>query len=277
MNPFTITRQGFKQFSSYLENSCGIVLAENKEYLVQCRLSKLMGEHALKDLDQLVLAMSRGQGKKLTDQVVDAMTTNETLWFRDTHPYEVLTKRLFPELLVSSSSQMKIWSAACATGQEPYSISMAASEYIESNRGLKGARISITATDISSTALAVAKKGEYELFALGRGLSKQRQDKFFTQVSEDTWGVNSQIKAAIAFKSINLLDSYSMIGKLDVIFCRNVLIYFSSSLKKQILEKMHAQLKPGGYLVLGASESLPGLSDKFEVIHCKPGILYRAV
>lgn len=277
MNPFTITPQGFKQFSSYLENSCGIVLAENKEYLVQCRLSKLMSENALKDLDQLVKAMSGFSGKKLTDQVVDAMTTNETLWFRDTHPYEVLSTKLFPEFLTSSSSQLKIWSAACATGQEPYSISIAASEYIAAKSELKGAKISIVATDISTTALATAKKGEYELFALGRGLSKARQDKFFTQIKDDTWQVNAQIKAAIAFKSINLLDSYSMIGRPDVIFCRNVLIYFSSSLKKQILEKIHAQLKPGGYLVLGASESLPGLSDKFEVIHCRPGILYKAV
>ncbi|NRA21776.1 MAG: protein-glutamate O-methyltransferase CheR [Oceanospirillaceae bacterium] len=276
MNPFTITPKGFKQFSSYLENSCGIVLADNKQYLVQCRLSKLMSDQALPGLEQLVDKMSTLQGRQLTDMVVDAMTTNETLWFRDSHPYDVLAKRLFPELLASSTSNMKIWSAACATGQEPYSISMAASEYIESKSNLKGAKLSIIATDISSTALNAAKKGEYELFALGRGLSSERQKKFFTQVYADTWRINQQIREAITFKAINLLDSYSMIGKPDVVFCRNVLIYFSSDLKRQILRKIHTQLSPGGYLVLGASESLSGLSDMFEMIHCHPGILYRA-
>ena len=276
MSSFTITPQGFKQFSNYLENSCGIVLAENKQYLVQSRLAKLMGEQPFSQLEQLVAAMTVPSGKTLTDKVVDAMTTNETLWFRDAHPYEVLSKVLFPEFLKNSSSRMKVWSAACATGQEPYSISMAASEYIEKSASLRGARMEIVATDISSTALEAAKKGEYELFALGRGLSKQRQEKFFTQVNDDTWKVNQEIQAPISFKGINLLDSYAMIGRCDVIFCRNVLIYFSSELKRSILQKLHGQLKPGGYLVLGASESLPGLAEKFDMIHCHPGILYKA-
>ncbi|MFT5706241.1 MAG: chemotaxis protein methyltransferase CheR [Oceanospirillaceae bacterium] len=276
MNSFTITSQNFKQFSSYLEDSCGIVLTDNKQYLVQCRLAKLMNENNFSGLEQLVAAMSKPSGKKLTNDVVDAMTTNETLWFRDSHPYEVLRKKLFPEFLNSSSSRMKVWSAACATGQEPYSMSMAASEYIEANSRIRGAKIDIIATDISPTALSVAKKGEYELFALGRGLSKERQKKFFTEIDNDTWKINQQIQASIAFKSINLLDSYAMIGRPDVIFCRNVLIYFSSDLKHKILQKLHAQLKPGGYLVLGASESLTGLSDKFEMVHCHPGILYKA-
>ncbi|MEH6443235.1 MAG: protein-glutamate O-methyltransferase CheR [Oceanospirillaceae bacterium] len=276
MKSFTITSQDFKRFSSYLEDSCGIVLTDNKQYLVQCRLTKLMDENSFSGLEQLVEAMSRPSGKRLTDQVIDAMTTNETLWFRDSHPYEVLSKKLFPEFLNSPSSRMKVWSAACATGQEPYSMSMAASEYIEANSRIRGAKIDIIATDISPTALDIAKKGEYELFALGRGLSKERQNKFFTEMANDTWKINQQIQASIAFKAINLLDSYSMIGRPDVIFCRNVLIYFSSDLKHKILQKLHTQLKPGGYLVLGASESLTGLSDKFEMVHCHPGILYKA-
>ncbi len=276
MSTFTITNQGFKQFSSYLENSCGIVLADNKQYLVQCRLAKVMGEHSFSGLEQLVQAMSAPSGKRLTNQIVDAMTTNETLWFRDSHPYDVLAKRLLPEFLTGPTSRMKIWSAACATGQEPYSMSMVADEFIAANSRCRGAKVDIVATDISSTALEIAKKGEYELFALGRGLSKQRQEKYFTQVNSETWRIKPQIQASITFKAINLLDSYAMIGRLDVVFCRNVLIYFSSDLKLKILEKIHGQLKTGGYLVLGASESLTGLSHKFEMIHCHPGILYRA-
>jgi chemotaxis protein methyltransferase CheR len=276
MNSFSITPQGFKQFSSYLENSCGIVLAENKQYLVQSRLSKVMGEQAFSGLEQLVTAMSKPSGKRLADQVVDAMTTNETLWFRDNHPYDLLRTKLFPEFMNSSSARMNVWSAACSTGQEPYSISMVASEYIDATPIARGAKINIVATDISSTVLEAAKKGEYELFALGRGLSKPRQEKFFTKMADNRWQVNQQIKAAVTFRGINLLDGYGMVGKQDVIFCRNVLIYFSSDLKRKIIEKLHGQLKRGGYLMLGASESLPGLTDKFEMIHCHPGILYKA-
>ena len=277
MNKFNITAPGFKQFSNFLESRCGIVLTDNKQYLVQCRLAKLMQELSFNTLEQLVSAMSLSSGRSLTDKIVDVMTTNETLWFRDTHPYDVLDKKLFIELLNTSSSHMKIWSAACSTGQEPYSISMVASEFIAANPKSRGAKLEIVATDISSTALQAARKGEYELFALGRGLSKIRLEKFFNQVDTDTWGVKQQIKAAVAFKAINLLESYSMIGQQDVIFCRNVLIYFSSDLKRQILAKMHTQLKKGGYLVLGASESLTGMSDKFQMINYRPGIIYKAI
>ncbi|EPJ44626.1 MAG: MCP methyltransferase, CheR-type [Osedax symbiont Rs1] len=276
MNSFNITSLGFKQFSRYLESSCGIVLAENKQYLVQCRLAKVMSENSYSDLEQLVSAMALPSGRMLKDQVVDAMTTNETLWFRDSHPYEVLIKKIFPELMNNSTSHIRVWSAACATGQEPYSISMVAQEFVEANPSARGAKISIVATDISSTALGLAKKGEYELFALGRGLSKRRQEKFFSKVKEGVWQVNQNVRACVLFKGINLLESYGMLGKLDLVFCRNVLIYFSTELKKVILQKIHAQLKTGGYLMLGASESLPDLSDKFEMIHCKPGIVYKA-
>lgn len=276
MSAFTITPEGFKQFSAYLENSCGILLADNKQYLVQSRLAKIMKENALSQLEELVKVMSSPSGRGLKDKIVDAMTTNETLWFRDSHPYDVLTKKLFPIFLDRPTSRMKIWSTACSTGQEPYSISMVANEYIEKKQDLRNAAVDIVATDISPTVLEAAKKGEYEMFALGRGLSKERQEKFFKQTSNDSWQVNQKIKSSVNFRSLNLLDSYTMVGKFDVIFCRNVLIYFSSDLKHQILTKLHAQLKPNGYLILGASESMSGLSDKFEMVHCHPGIIYKS-
>jgi len=277
MTSFNITPAGFKQFSSFLEKSCGIVLTENKQYLVHCRLAKIMNQHAFADLESLIQAMSRSTERELNRLVIDAMTTNETLWFRDSHPYEVLKNKFLPEYITSSSSRVKIWSAACSTGQEPYSMAMVAAEYIEENAVCKGAKFDIVATDISTVALDLAKKGEYEAFALGRGLSDARKAKFFTQSQNNAWVVNSQIKSAVTFRAINLLDSYSMMDKVDIIFCRNVLIYFSADIKQKIIEKMHAQLKPGGYLVLGASESMPRLSNKFEMVHCRPGIVYKAI
>jgi chemotaxis protein methyltransferase CheR len=277
MTSFNITPAGFKQFSSFLEKSCGIVLTENKQYLVHCRLAKIMNQHAFSDLESLMQAMSRSSARDLNRLVIDAMTTNETLWFRDLHPYEVLKNKFLPEYISSSSSRVKIWSAACSTGQEPYSMAMVATEYIEANASCKGAKVDVIATDISSEALELAKKGEYEAFALGRGLSDGRKAKFFTQSQNNSWVVSPQIKSSITFRAINLLDSYSMIDKVDIIFCRNVLIYFSAEIKQKIIEKMHAQLKPGGYLVLGASESMPRLINKFEMVHCRPGIVYKAI
>lgn len=207
MATFTITAEGFKQFSAYLEKSCGILLADNKQYLVQSRLAKIMQENSFSQLDELVKVISAPSGRMLKDKIVDAMTTNETLWFRDNHPYEVLVKKLFPEYLTAPSSRIKIWSTACSTGQEPYSIAMVAREYLDSRPDMRSAGCDIVATDISPTVLEAAKKGEYEMFALGRGLSRERQEKFFTKTSDDRWQVKQEIKSRVAFRNLNLLDS----------------------------------------------------------------------
>ncbi len=235
-----------------------------------------MADQDIKTVGELVDKMARAPRSPLREAVVDAMTTNETLWFRDIHPFRILEERLLPELAENRSmSQVKLWSAACSTGQEPYSISMVFDEF---KRKKLGTRLSlgVTATDISPSVLATAKKAEYEMLAIGRGLSKERMNKYFTKTPNGSWKVKTEIARCVEFRSLNLLDSFALLGKFDLIFCRNVLIYFSPESKKDILSRMHSALKPGGYLILGASESLSGLPDKYEMVHCRPGIIYRA-
>ena len=259
-----------------MEKACGIVLGENKQYLVQSRLRRIISEEEIKTVGELVDKMTRSPRSPLREKVVDAMTTNETLWFRDIHPFRIFEEKILPEYSSKPlSSQVKIWSAACSTGQEPYSLSMIFDEYKRKKPGSR-ININIVATDISPSVLNSAKKAEYETLAIGRGLSKDRMSKYFSETANGSWKVKQEISKIVDFKSLNLLDSYAILGKFDIIFCRNVLIYFSQDLKKDILTRMHAALKPGGYLILGASESLSGLPDKYDMIHCRPGIIYQA-
>ncbi|MBS97789.1 MAG: chemotaxis protein [Oceanospirillaceae bacterium] len=275
---FRITADDFRQFSAFLEDSCGILLAEHKQYLVQSRLGKIMKEQGCESLSQLVDRLRRPGGNTLKESVINAMTTNETLWFRDIHPYEILAKRLLPELSESARRQkLRIWSAACSTGQEPYSISMVIDEFKRTHPGVLAGGEEILATDISTQVLQQAQRGEYEMLALGRGLSQERLKKYFISADAGCWRIRPEIKSRVRFQSLNLLGQYSSLGQFDVIFCRNVLIYFSSDVKLEILRKMRRQLRPGGYLLLGASESLSGLSDIYKMIHCRPGIIYQAI
>lgn len=275
---FRISPDEFKLFSQFLEKNCGILLAEHKQYLVQSRLGKIMQESSMGGLSDLVKSLERPGAMQLKDKVIDAMTTNETLWFRDTHPYEILKNKLLSEVKEKKKTQkLRIWSAACSTGQEPYSMSMVIDEFKKSNPGSFTAGEEIVATDISDSALKQARSGQYEMLALGRGLDKDRLTKYFRSNPDGSWTISPQIKSRIRFQSINLLRQYTSLGQFDIIFCRNVLIYFSSELKIEILKKMHKQLQPGGYLLLGASESLSGLSEYYKMIHCRPGIIYQAI
>lgn len=275
---FKITPNEFVVFSQFLEKNCGILLAEHKQYLVQSRLAKIMQESSLDNLISLVSLLERPGGNQLKDKVIDAMTTNETLWFRDSHPYDILKHKLLPEIKAKQGRQkLRIWSAACSTGQEPYSMSMIIDEYKRANPGSFLSGEEIIATDISSSVLQQARSGEYEMLALGRGLEKDRLQKYFKANVNGSWTINADIKSRVRFQSINLLGQYSGLGQFDIIFCRNVMIYFSSEVKTAILRKMHKQLNPGGYLLLGASESLSGLSDCYKMIHCRPGIIYQAI
>ncbi|MCP5326546.1 MAG: protein-glutamate O-methyltransferase CheR [Oceanospirillaceae bacterium] len=264
-------RQDFDCFRTYLERVCGILLGDNKEYLVSSRLRTIMEEQSLTNLTQLVERIERNT--QLREKVVDAMTTNETLWFRDSHPFRILREQLLPELS-KEKRPIDIWCAASSTGQEPYSISIELEEYKRRNPGaLMGERI--IATDISPTALEIARRAEYEKLVLSRGMTDEYLKRYFKEVQEGRWKLNPEITSRVQYRSLNLLNTYSMLGRFDVVFCRNVLIYFSSDLKTDILRRIHSVLKPGGYLFLGASESLTGLSDLYEMRQCSPGIIYH--
>ncbi|WP_263261013.1 protein-glutamate O-methyltransferase CheR [Pseudomonas sp. RIT-PI-S] len=267
----------FEQFRGFLEKACGIVLGENKQYLVSSRLNKLMEQQGIKTLGELVQRIQSQPRGGLREQVVDAMTTNETLWFRDTYPFEVMKNKVLPEMIKASPGQrLRVWSAACSSGQEPYSLSMTVEEFTQANPGQLKGGVQIVATDLSPSMLLNCKSGEYDSLAIGRGLSPERLQRFFDVKPGNRWAVKAPLRSRIDFRPINLLDSYMSLGKFDVVFCRNVLIYFSAEVKKDILSRIHATLKPGGYLFLGASEALNGLPDKYQMVQCSPGIIYQA-
>lgn len=266
---------GYEAFSEFLERHSGIALGPNKQYLVSSRLRGIMKDTGAADLTELLRMVERDMRGSLRAQIVDAMTTNETLWFRDAHPFEILRERLLPEYIASPARKpLRIWSAACSTGQEPYSISMIIDQFKQKKPGtIQGEKI--VATDISTRALADARAGEYAMLALGRGLDASQLKQYFDQTSDGRWRIKKHIAAPVEFRALNLLESYSLLGQFHFVFCRNVLIYFSGDLKRQILTKIHQTLLPGGYLIVGASEAVNGLNDLYEMVHCRPGIIYR--
>ncbi|WP_321382447.1 protein-glutamate O-methyltransferase [uncultured Vibrio sp.] len=273
MTAITIGDQEYRDFSRFLEAQCGIVLGDSKQYLVRSRLSPLVTKFKLTSLSDLLRDVVVGRNRELRIAAVDAMTTNETLWFRDTYPFTVLAEKLLPEL-AANKRPIKIWSAASSSGQEPYSIAMTILETQQRKPGLLPS-ISITATDISTSMLEMCRAGVYDNLALGRGLSPERRRTFFEENGDGRMKVKENVKRLVNFRPQNLLDSYALVGKFDIIFCRNVLIYFSPEMKAKVLNQMANQLNPGGYLLLGASESLTGLTDRFEMVRCNPGIIYK--
>lgn len=273
-------QQDFDQFRQFLEDACGIALGDNKQYLVTNRIRRILEDNKLANLTELVAQLQLGVNRKLRDQVVDAMTTNETFWFRDVYPFEHLRNKILPDLMqpgLRMQGPIRIWSAACSYGQEPYSISMAVEEYKRAAMGVLNRPVSIVATDLSGTALDTARAGVYDKLSIIRGLSADKLERYFDKQAENEWKIKSMVSQRVEFRALNLLDSYASLGKFDVVFCRNVLIYFNADLKREIMRKIHASLKPGGILYLGSSEGLAGASDLFEMVRCDPGILYRAV
>ncbi|WP_045860474.1 CheR family methyltransferase [Teredinibacter purpureus] len=267
----------FQDFRDYLQTIAGIDLGHNKQYLVATRIRRILIDYECASLSALTVLIKSPANREVRQKVIDAMTTNETFWFRDNYPFEYLKKNLLPEVVgASKGNRMRIWSAACSSGQEPYSLSVIVEEYIRATLGVSSLPLEIVATDLSSEILNNAKRGEYDRLSITRGLSEPRLRDFFEHPQEDCWRVKPNIKQRVIFKPLNLQESFVLLGKFDIVFCRNVLIYFSSDLKYDILKRIHGTLKRGGYLFLGSSESLAGASDLFEMIHCSPGVVYRA-
>lgn len=263
----------YLRFRSFLERRCGIVLGENKQYLVRSRLSPLMRKHGYQKLSDVVDEVVNEKCKGLVDEVVDAMTTNETLWFRDTYPFQLLADQILPQFR-AQKTPLKIWCAACSSGQEPYSVAMGVLEFIRRSPGALPGGVQILGTDISSEMLERCKEATYDNLSLSRGLSEERKRQFFDSVGDGILSVKKEARSMVSFRSLNLLDSFSVLGRFDIIFCRNVLIYFSADMKSQILAKVSSALNKGGALFLGASESMAGLSDDFEMVRCPTGLYY---
>lgn len=268
-----ISEREYQQFGQFLERQCGIVLGDNKQYLVRSRLMPIVREFEFVGLNSLIQTIVNGQNRRLNELVVDAMTTNETLWFRDTYPFDLLDKKLLPEFAERSRS-LRIWSAACSSGQEPYSIAMTFLEYKKKYPNSFPGGLEIIATDLSSDMLTKAQAAEYDNLSIARGLSEQRKNQFFKANSKGMSCLNLDVKKLVKFRPLNLLDSYQSLGKFDMVFCRNVLIYFAPAVKSKILQQIAATLQPSGKLFLGASESVTGITNDFDMVRCSPGLFY---
>ncbi|MDH5595005.1 MAG: methyltransferase [Gammaproteobacteria bacterium] len=269
----TISPEDYDSFRDYLESACGIILGDNKHYLVTSRLNRLMKEFSISCIGELVKQSEKN--RQLHNRIVDAMTTNETFWFRDNHPFDILKDKLLPEFAANTKriQPFRIWSAAASSGQEAYSISMMIEEFIQSRPGSLKQGVQIIGTDISPTMLEEAKAARYDKAAIFRGITEERKKKFFTEKGIK-WEVNPAIRNRASFTELNLMNDYATLGKFDIIYCRNVLIYFSSDTKRDIISRMARALNPGGYLFVGASESL-NYSEGFEMVRCNPGVVYK--
>lgn len=263
-----ISSADYERFRGILEQQSGILLGDNKQYLVASRLGNFMQENGFSSMSQLLDQISGVRGSLLLKQVIDRMTTNETLWFRDKYPFEYLKSSIVPELR-KTNFNIRIWCAACSTGQEPYSLAMLLDEIgVLSNTD-------IISTDLSERVLSKAKQGVYQQIELNRGMPADKLQRFFSKVNDNEWQVNSKLRSKIRFQPLNLLNAPYSLGKFDVIFCRNVLIYFSNQNKTKVINGLVDNLKPGGFLFLGASEALTRDAKPMKMVRCNPGLAYQ--
>lgn len=248
----------FDLLATTLKNRSGLVLGPEKMYLLESRLTPLARRRGLPGLVELVKEMRQRPTEELLSDITGAMTTNETFFFRDSLPFDTLRDHVLPALKEARSSvrKLRIWCAAASTGQEPYSIAMT---FHENAPQWAGWNIEILGTDLSVEALAKAKSATYSQFEVQRGLPIKLMMRYFTK-NGDSWQLTPEIQSMVKFKIFNLLDPMNSMGTFDIIFCRNVLIYFDAPTKSRVLEALHNQLASDGSLFLGAAETVLGLS-----------------
>ncbi len=251
----------FAWLRKLLKERSGLVLAAEKQYLAESRLLPLARKHGLASLAELVARLKTPQALALISEVVDAMTTNETFFFRDKMPFEHLRDTVMPALIAARSREkrIRIWCTAASTGQEPYSIAMVLKGM---NAQLAGYTVQILATDLCHAVLQRAREGLYSQFEVQRGLPIQQLVKYFAQVGE-RWQIVPELRAMVQFRTLNLLNDFKTLGTFDLVFCRNVLIYFDQPAKTDVLTRIARQIPDDGYLVLGAAETVVGLTDLF--------------
>ncbi|MDX8396811.1 MAG: CheR family methyltransferase [Mariprofundaceae bacterium] len=256
----------FKYLQAFLLRRSGLVLGDDKLYLIRSRTQLLLRQFKIADMNSFAEQIKRNEKGELASLLIDAMTTNETLFFRDIYPYEALKTLIFPELVHASSGPIRIWSSASSRGQEPYSIAMTASEAVP----MANKRVSIFATDLSESAIEYASAGIYKQMEVQRGMPVKQLVRFFNQEGTD-WLVRDELKAMLKFQTANLVDDGLAFqarrhGPFDVVFCRNVLIYFSPEERKKVIDRLARTMKPGGYLLTGAAETPEGITSRWECV-----------
>jgi chemotaxis protein methyltransferase CheR len=265
-----VTPTDFDYLRKLLRERSGLVLSAEKQYLAESRLLPVARRHALASLTELVAQLRTHSTSQLGIDVVEAMATNETFFFRDKTPFENFREFIMPALLAARAREkrIRIWCAAASTGQEPYSLAMALKEM---NATIRGTRIEIIATDLSGDVLERAKAGIYSQFEVQRGLPIQLLVKYFTQV-RDSWQIAPEIRAMVQFRTLNLLNDFSPLGTFDIVFCRNVLIYFDQDTKIGVFNRIAKQMPDDGYMVLGAAETVVGLTEAFKPVPDRRGV-----
>ena len=266
-----MTPTEYEYLRKFLKDNSGLDLSADKQYLIESRLLPLARKAGLSGIPELVQKLQGGSRTLITD-VVEAMTTNETFFFRDKVPFDHFRDTIMPEIIKARAGRrsVRIWCAAGSTGQEPYSLAMCLKEM---GAALTGWRVEIIATDLSQEVLEKAKAGIYSQFEVQRGLPIQMLMKYFKQTGE-TWQINPELRAMIQHRQLNLLHDFAQLGTFDVIFCRNVLIYFDQDTKINIFNRLARSMEGDGFLVLGAAETVVGLTDTFKPFPDKRG-LYR--
>jgi chemotaxis protein methyltransferase CheR len=265
-----MTPKDFGFLRKLLKERSGLVLAPDKQYLAESRLLPLARRAGINTLTELVAKLKTPQAAALASEVVDAMTINETFFFRDKIPFEHFRDTIMPALIASRARKkiIRIWCAAASTGQEPYSLAMTLKGM---GAQLAGYKVQILATDLNAEVLERAREGIYSQFEVQRGLPIQQLVKFFTQVGE-RWQIAPELRAMVQFRPLNLLADFKPLGSFDVVFCRNVLIYFDQPTKTQVLERIARQMPDDGFLVLGAVETVVGLTEAFKPVADKRGL-----
>jgi chemotaxis protein methyltransferase CheR len=274
-----LDRPTLERLSQQVRRLCGLVVTSDKEYLLRDRLGPVLRRHGWQVFAQLADRLDSPAQVALADEVVEALMTHETAFFRDPHVWEALRREVFPGLLARrtpAGPRVRFWSAATSTGQEAYTMAILAQEYVEAQAGkaAPAESFSILATDICSSALQSGSAAEYDLWQMRRGISDQRQACFF-EPREKRWRVREPLRRVVDFRRVNLVEPLPRLGAFELICCRNVLIYFDEAIRKRVCEQLHSLLVQGGWLVLGAAENLYGITERFESVSLGDVLVYR--
>jgi chemotaxis protein methyltransferase CheR len=259
-----ISQDEIKLFSKYIYDVSGINIELSKAYLLETRLGRLLQAEKCASYRDFYQKAKTDPSKRLEKMIIDAITTNETLFFRDTSPFELLKHKILPEIIDRQSSKVgankiRIWSSACSTGQEVFSIAIVLSELLGQRHSFN---IQLLGTDLSDAAIQQASYGVYNKFEIERGLPRERLQRYFTSSGGD-WKIKDEIRSIVSFRKMNLMQPLTGLGKFDIIFCRNVAIYFTLEDRKKLFEKIADTLEPQGYLIIGSTESLTGVCPRF--------------
>lgn len=258
----------FNLITEYIHAITGIALDQSKAYLIESRLDSIIKELNCSSFSDLCHKAKADPAKSIERKIIDAISTNETQFFRDTGPFELLRHKILPELIDTRGAKpsgllptpIRIWSAACSTGQEVYSIAIVLKELLPD---LKQYNIKLLGTDISDAAIAQSSYGTYNKFEIERGLQPEKLNKYFYR-NGDNWKIKDEIRTMATFRKLNLMLPLNGLGKFDIVFCRNVAIYFDLDARKKLFDKIADALEPDGYLIIGATESLTGICPRFE-------------